>query len=69
MPRGTRHTLTGLLDWTERGHILRVDGGGVWTLDPDRALRKWLGKRVTIEGVRTGFDFLSVERITAAGGT
>jgi hypothetical protein len=54
---------------TGRGHVLRVDGGGVWTLDPDRRLHQWLGQRVTIEGVRTGFDFLSVERITVAGGT
>lgn len=69
MPRETRHSVTGLLDRTGRGHVLRVDGGGVWTLDPDRRLRKWLGQRVTIEGVRTGFDFLSVTRVRAAGGS
>jgi hypothetical protein len=69
MPKETRHSVTGLLAWTDRGHVLHVEGGGVWTLDPDRRLHKWLGRRVIIEGERTGFDFLSVERITAAGGT
>lgn len=67
MPKGTRHTVTGRLTQSARGYVLRVDGGGVWTLDPDRALHSWLGKRVTIEGERTGFDFLSVEYIAAAG--
>lgn len=66
MPKGTRHIVTGRLDQSARGYVLRVDGGGVWTLDPDRVLHSWLGKRVTIDGQRTGFDFLSVEHIAAA---
>ncbi|MBB4642646.1 DUF5818 domain-containing protein [Rhizorhapis suberifaciens] len=67
MPRGTRHTITGRLGQSARGYVLRVDDGGVWTLDPDRTLHRWLGKRVTVEGERIGFDILSVERIGAAG--
>lgn len=66
MPRGTRHRITGLLGESARGFILKIDDGGVWTLDHDRSLGKWLGKRVTIEGIRMGFDLLAVDYVGPA---
>jgi hypothetical protein len=63
MPRGTRHRLTGLLFEGTRDPVLRVDGGGEWRLDLDRPYRALLGRRVVVDGVRSGFDLLAVERI------
>ena len=66
MPMGTRHRVTGLLLDSRRGLIIEVDGGGVYALDADRSARKYLGLRVTVEGVRSGFDRLDVDWIGAA---
>lgn len=66
MPMGTRHRVTGLLLDSRRGLIIEVDGGGVYALDAYRSARKFLGQRVTVEGVRSGFDLLDVEWIGAA---
>jgi hypothetical protein len=63
MPRGTRHRVTGLLLNAARGLIVEVDGGGVWALDADSDARKLVGRRVTVEGIRSGFDRLDVEWI------
>ncbi len=62
MPRGTRHTLTGILLTGRRGFELHVDGGGVWALDvlSWRRARRMLGCRVTVEGTRAGFELLDV---------
>jgi hypothetical protein len=38
-----------------------MDDGGVWALDTDVEVSLMLGQRVTIEGVRSGFDRLDVE--------
>ncbi len=63
---GTRHQLSGLLFNSSRGPILEVDGGGVYALDLDRDVRSMIGGRVTIEGVRSGFDRTDVEWIGEA---
>lgn len=64
MPRGSKHDEQGLL-LRERGFlILRRDDGGRWRLEADPEAEQFLGQRVRIEGVRTGFDLLSVERLT-----
>lgn len=64
MPRGTVYNETGLLVTQGPALYLRLDGGGHWRLDavPMRA-RKWIGRRVTVEGERDGFDLLAVRRI------
>lgn len=49
-----------------RGLVLEVEGGGVYALDADREAEKLLGQRVTVEGVRSGFDRLDVEWIGLA---
>ena len=66
MPMGTRHRVTGLLLEARRGLILELDGGGVYALDVGGGTREMLGKRVTVEGVRSGFDRLDVEWIGPA---
>lgn len=66
MPRGTRHRLTGRLMDSRRGLMFQMDDGGEFALDADRSARKFLGLRVTIEGIRSGFDLIDVECISPA---
>ena len=67
MPRGTRHTLTGTLRWRRHGYTLEMDDGGVWRLDVGWGwkVRCNLDMRVTVDGIRSGFDLLDVQRICA----
>jgi hypothetical protein len=66
MPKGTRHRVSGWLRRSERGLILQVDGGGVWALDAGNEALKFIDLRVTVEGVRSGFDRLDVDWIGGA---
>lgn len=66
MPMGTRHRLTGLLMESARGPLLHMDDGGIYALDLDRSAMALLGQRVTVEGVRSGFDRIDVEWIGKA---
>jgi len=45
-----------------------MDDGGVWQLDVgwEWNARRSVGRRVTVEGVRSGFDLLDVYRLYAA---
>jgi hypothetical protein len=64
MPRGTIHTETGLL--VDKGHALYLyrDEGGQWRLDAiSNKTRQWVGRRVSIEGERDGFDILAIRKI------
>lgn len=63
MPRGARHVETGILRPGRWGYALETDGGGTWQLDAPGSARRYLGKRVTVEGTRSGFDLLDVHRI------
>ena len=63
MPRGTAHTLTGILLENGLYPILRVDDGGEWRLDISGRYRSLLGLRVRVSGTRSGFDMLDVNRI------
>jgi len=65
MPRGTRHILTGTLRRTRLGYALEMDGGGVWRLDLGAAGRvtRYLDERVTVNGIRSGFDLLDVHQL------
>lgn len=67
MPRGTRHRLTGLLRPGKLGPVLQIGSGGEWRLDCDRRYEHLLGRRVVVDGVRSDFDLLSVERIWQHG--
>lgn len=44
-----------------------MDGGGQWMLDINGSVRKPIGKRVTVEGKRMGFDLIHVDRVWLEG--
>jgi hypothetical protein len=60
---GTRYRLEGLLLTSDRGLVLQIDDGGVWALDADPHHYAQAGRRVVIEGIRSGFDRIDVEWI------
>ena len=66
MPMGSRHRLEGQLMNAPRGLLVHVEDGGVWALDADDGARALVGKRVKVEGTRSGFDRIDVEWIIAA---
>ena len=70
MPMGTRHTLTGELRWDDRNHIYRLEvgGGAFWFVDLPRRGWRMCGLRVTVEGTRSGFNLLDVDRIWPSAG-
>jgi hypothetical protein len=63
MSIGDRHRLSGTLLTAKRGPILQIADGGVWALDIDHDHLNLIGRRVTIEGTRSGFDRLAVDWI------
>ena len=65
MPRGTRHEITGIL-LEQRGElVLDVADGGTWQLDAGWRVRRLLGMRVKVIGIRDDFDLLAVEHLNA----
>ena len=66
MPIGSRYRLEGQLRNARRGLLVQVDDGGVWALDADPDAKALVGKRVKVEGTRSGFDRIDVEWIIAA---
>lgn len=64
--KGARYRLEGLLLDSRRGPVLQMDDGGVWALETDADASTMLGQRVTVEGVRSGFDRLDVEWLGSA---
>lgn len=67
MPKGTIHRETGILRQAPIGYALEMDGGGRWLLEINQNIRKLLGKRVTVEGKRMGFDLIFVDKIWHEG--
>ncbi len=66
MPKGAKHIETGILRPSVWGYSLETEGGGVWQLDITGSVSKYLGQRVTVEGIRSGFNLLDVHRIQPA---
>jgi hypothetical protein len=60
MSIGSHHRLEGLLMTSARGLLLSLADGGVWAFDSDATARQFLGQRVIIEGIRSGFDRIDV---------
>jgi hypothetical protein len=56
-----RHRLTGQLMNSVRGLLLKIDDGDIYALDADPDARTLLGHRVTVEGLRSGFDRIEVQ--------
>lgn len=67
MPQGTRHELIGLLLRDGNVPVLQIAGGGTWRIDLGiRAAwraRSMFGSKVTVTGVREGFDLIAVRTI------
>jgi hypothetical protein len=63
MPRGTEHEESGLLLREGACLVLQRDDGGRWRLDVGRKADALLGRRVRVQGTRSGFDLLDVRRI------
>lgn len=65
MPVGSHHRLEGRLTQSPRGLLLRLEDQGIWALDTDPDAEALIGKRVKVEGTRSGFDRIDVEWIAA----
>jgi hypothetical protein len=63
MPLGTRHSEISRVQETPRGFVLRVDDGGTLLLEGGWFLRRHLEHRMRIEGTRSGFDALRIDRV------
>jgi hypothetical protein len=64
VPLGSVHCEFGLLLREGAWLILQRDDGGRWRLKADPGAEKMLGRRVQVDGVRSGFDGLDVALIT-----
>jgi Protein of unknown function (DUF5818) len=67
VPLGSEHHESGLLIHGAHSLLLQRDEGGRWRLDAPRKAHRLVGRRVTIEGKRSGFDRLDVDRIYPEG--
>lgn len=65
MPLGKRYDEAGLMHTDGRTLFLERDDGGRWRLDADRSARSLIGRRVRVVGIRSDFDVLDVETLTA----
>jgi hypothetical protein len=65
MPLGTVHTIDGLMLTGRPYPLLRPDTGGIWRLDLPHKFHILIGRRVRVEGTRSGFDMLDVRSVTA----
>ncbi|WP_210358045.1 DUF5818 domain-containing protein [Sphingomonas beigongshangi] len=59
--------ITGTLSWDDRRSVHRIDveGGGFWFVSMPRAAVALLGRRVAVDGTRTGFNIL--DDVTVVG--
>jgi hypothetical protein len=63
---GKLYRVSGTLLYSRRGLVLAADDGGTWALNVGRNADALIGQRVTVEGARSGFDRLDVDRISPA---
>ena len=63
MPLGSRQDEVGLILREDGRLVLRRDDGGTWHLDGPRDLDANLGRRVTLGGLRSGFDLIDVDSL------
>lgn len=67
MPKGKRYTVSGLLGRAPSGYKLEMEGGGFWELDISANVEKLIGKNVTVEGARMGFNLIFVDKLWFEG--
>lgn len=66
MAIGDRRRMTGLLTTAEHGLALRPESGGLIEFDNEPVHVRLIGQRVTIEGIETAWNRLSVDTIECA---
>ncbi len=66
MAIGDRRRMTGLLTTAENGLVLKPESGGLIGLDSEPVHVRLIGQRVTIEGIESAWNRLSVETIECA---
>ena len=69
MPKWTKHVECGTLRLNHFGYVLEQEGGGYWILEfwSMRRIKKYLNQGVNVEGIRAGFNILSVDRMWREG--
>ena len=67
MPSYAKIHVTGVLERLDRQLVLRMPGGGFWSLEDHGDVNALVGRRVEVEGWRSGFNSLSCERIWRLG--
>ncbi|MFO1254350.1 MAG: DUF5818 domain-containing protein [Sphingomonadaceae bacterium] len=58
-----RKRVSGVLNHGGRGLNILTDAGDLWVIDRDEVDLDLLGRRVTAEGIQSGYDRLQVEWI------
>jgi len=58
-----RKRVSGVLNHGGRGLNILTDAGDLWVIDRDEVDSDLLGRRVTAEGIQSGYDRLQVEWI------
>lgn len=58
-----RKRVSGVLNHGSRGLNILTDAGDLWVIDRDEVDLDLLGRRVTAEGIQSGYDRLQVEWI------
>lgn len=58
-----RKRVSGVLNHGSRGLNILTDAGDLWVIDRDEVDLDLLGRRVTAEGIQSGYDRLHVEWI------
>lgn len=60
MPRGSKHDETGIIAREHGQLVLLRDDGGRWRLDAPSHAQEYVGRRMRVVGIRSGFDLLDV---------
>lgn len=64
MSIGSTHDEVGVIEVEAGELVLRRDDGGRWRLDAPVRADLYLGQRMRVRGMRSGFDLLDVTAIT-----
>ena len=67
LPVSSTTPLTGVVERSANGPVLRTDGGGTWELENTRQARKFIGSRVEVIGQRSGFNGFACDQIWPVG--
>lgn len=63
MPRGVQVEEIGWLREADGDLVLQREEGGRWRLDASRDVRRLVGRKVRLTGIRAEFDLLDVQSV------